>query len=70
MSGKDHVAGINEEGTGEAEGLDRVGNLPDLLARVGAGIARLGLEHPKGQGVDGEVSHGRRLSCEYFNDPS
>ena len=46
MSGKDHVARIDEEGIGEAEGSDRVGDLPHLLAGVGAGIARIGFESP------------------------
>jgi hypothetical protein len=42
MSGNDLIILVDQHGVVEAEALDASGNLPDLLGRVGTGVARIG----------------------------
>src|ERR1700722_13447774 len=42
MSGNDLIIVVDQYGVVEAEARNAAGNLPDLLGRVGAGIARIG----------------------------
>ena len=47
MAGEHHVVLVDEDGIGEAETLDTVGNLPDLLAAMDPRVARIGLQGPR-----------------------
>jgi hypothetical protein len=44
MTGNDSVIGIDQDRIRPAEGPDRLGNYPDLLFWVRAGIGGIGLE--------------------------
>ena len=64
MAGEDGVLGVDQHRVGEAEGPDALGDLADLLLRVGAGVARPGLQSGGGDLLDrlggGGVLH---MSC-------
>ena len=45
MTGKDHVVLVDQHRIGEAELADTVGDLPDLLLRVGARVAGIIRSH-------------------------
>jgi hypothetical protein len=53
MPGQDPVFAVNQHRIGEAKTSDAFGDLPDLLARMGSGIAR-----PEPQLVEGEDFYG------------
>ena len=44
MARDDAIAPVDQDRVGEAEGPDALRDLPDLLARVGTGVALEGLE--------------------------
>jgi hypothetical protein len=44
MAGDDLALGVNQDRIIESKALDALGDQPDLLARVGPGIARVGRE--------------------------
>jgi hypothetical protein len=44
VAGDDGALGVEQDGVGEAEALDAVGDLAELPGRVGAGVARGGAE--------------------------
>ena len=52
VAGKDRVLAIDQDGSREAETLDGVGDLADLLSRMGAGIFRPGTKGGYGENFD------------------
>jgi hypothetical protein len=66
MSSDDLVIVADQHRIGKAEPLDTSGDLPDLFAGMGAGIARIRLKLVNGHSFNGHGSHGR--DCLQFED--
>jgi hypothetical protein len=65
MAGNDLAGIVDKDRVSEAEALDAVSNLPDLLFRMGAGVGLVGGESAERYGLDaavGEVEFGTRPS--------
>ena len=59
MAGEDPAGLVDQDGVGEAEGADAVGDLPDLALGMGARIARVGRQAGEGPRFDVQVRHRR-----------
>jgi hypothetical protein len=57
MAGDDAIGIVDQDRVGEAEYPDAVGDLADLLIRMGPRIARIGFQAGDGTGFDVQRRH-------------
>jgi hypothetical protein len=59
MAGEDTIFSVDQDGVGEAEATNALGDLPSLLTRMGSGVARPRPQIIKGNGFKHAGGHQR-----------
>ena len=66
MAGEDPVLIVDQDRIGEAEGLDTLGDLADLLSGMGPRIRCPGPECLRSKHFDGKITHGCSLRNQFI----